>query len=626
MREQVGVARIWIVSGDLVLRETLAVHLVALGEIRCGPPEQSAWKDEPAPDLVVLAGDESPRGDLAGLERLLGFLRGIEHRRRAAPPVLYVEPASGHPSADLVASLSDDRPVASECWPIDPDRLVRVAADLLDRPVLPLSLRERARREWVTQRVERLYAGIELPALRHAIDPRNAARPVLLVGEPGTECGLLARYIHNLAEPPRDALIVLPASVLAPADVESRILSVVGSRRVSIYLEDLDLASATVQEELSHSLTESGLLGLEPMRWIASTRRADRLAPGLRSLTWIRVDLPPLRARPDLDTLARSILDALAAARGRHVELTAGARERLARYGWPGNLRELSSVLEATLAASSADTFDAEALRIPPRAPAGVPTAAAQTPEPAVTASPTPAPTLDPEPSEPAPARAVEASAAGPRLVDIAAPLAEDLRLTLLALRTCALLLDQQPDDASVRRELASRVAEDVEWIEQALLRLERFAALGPPKREPVDLAGLVAAELARLRPRMRERSLVILEELDATAPPVLADAGQLRFAIEGLLDRALRMVPSGGDLYVGSFLHAARDGARARHRLLLRFHSPEEVLVAPDDAPGPAVPLEVIFARTLVERMGGLFAVDASGLQENLVVIELET
>jgi hypothetical protein len=103
----------------------------------------------------------------------------------------------------------------------------------------------------------------------------------------------------------------------------------------------------------------------------------------------------------------------------------------------------------------------------------------------------------------------------------------------------------------------------------------------------------------------------------------VLADAEQLRFALDVLLERALRMVPIGGDLYLGSFFREEA-AAGARHRLLLRFHSPEEVLVAPDDAPGAAPVLEVVFARSLVERMGGAFAVDASGLAENVVVIEL--
>jgi DNA-binding NtrC family response regulator len=650
VREQSGVARIWIVSGDLVLRETLAVHLVALGEVRCGPPERSAWKDEPAPDLVVLAGEESARGDLAPLERQLGFLRTVERRRRAAPPVLYVEPPTGHPSGELVAALVDDRPVAREAWPIDPDRTVALAASLLDAPVLPLSLRERARREWVTQRVERLYAGLDLPALRHAIDPRNAARPVLLIGQPGSECGLLARYIHNLAEPPRDALLVLPAVALAAGGVESRVLALAGARRVSVYLDDLDLAPAAAQEELAHALAESGLLGIEPLRWIASARRADRVAIGLRSLAWIRVELPPLHARPDLRELAQSMLDALAAARGRRAVLTPSALERLSRYAWPGNLRELEAVLDAALAAGAGEAIEADALRIPPRTdvrseapgrpeaeparepvaveaePAPIaPPAEALAPEEALARPEAPFPT-PPESAPPTPAVGADARTRGPGLVDVAAPLAEELRQPLLALRTCALLLEQQPDDANVRRDLGRRVGDDLEWIEQTLLRLERFAALGPPKREQVDLAGLVAAELSRLRPRMRERSLVILEELDATAPPVIADAAQLRFAVEGLLDRALRMVPAGGDLYVGSFLHPARDGEPSRHRLLIRFHSPEEVLVAPDDAPGPPAPLEVIFARALVERMGGRFAVDASGLQENLVVIELET
>ena len=40
-------------------------------------------------------------------------------------------------------------------------------------------------------------------------------------------------------------------------------------------------------------------------------------------------------------------------------------------------------------------------------------------------------------------------------LSDISAPLAEELRRPLLAIRTCAALLEQRPDDATVRRELA---------------------------------------------------------------------------------------------------------------------------------------------------------------------------
>jgi hypothetical protein len=57
---------------------------------------------------------------------------------------------------------------------------------------------------------------------------------------------------------------------------------------------------------------------------------------------------------------------------------------------------------------------------------------------------------------------------------------------------------------------------------------------------------------------------------------------------------------------------------------LLIRFHSPEDVLVAPAGVPGPPMPLEVVLARILVERAGGRFAVDASGAQDNVMLIDL--
>ncbi len=652
--------RIWIVSEDVVSRETLAAHLSAIGSVRSGGPDRKAWRDAEAPDLIALVPVESSTGDLTELERLLGFLRGTSHSRRAPAPVLYVEPPAGHPSAELACALIDDRPVARLVSPIDPDELLARAAALLDRPVLPVSLRERARREWVTQRVEGLYAGVDLPPLRTAIDPRNAARPVLLVGEPGTEPGLLARYVHNLAEPARDALVVLPAAALAEGEIERRILGRSASGRVSVYLEDLDQAAPELQHELAHVLAESGLLGIEPIRWIASARRSDRLVSRLRWLGWIRVDLPALRLRSDLPELAQRILDARAAVRGRRVMLQPDALARLARYAWPGNLRELEAVLEASLASSSGDALDAASLVIPPEASVeGIaPWAVTSAPEPlepesvpepraAETADVEQVPLIEAEAlpdaeisveaaAEVAPLVAPAAAlvsaevpaptAAAPSLslAEVARPLGDELRPSLLALRTSAALLEQRPHDDSLRQNLSSRLGNDVARVENALSRLERFASFGMPKLAPVDLVALVRGELERQRGRMRERALVVLEELDSGAPAVLADAEQLRFALEVLLDRALRMVPTGGDLYLGSFHRAERGDAPARHRLLLRFHSPEEVLVAPDDEGTGAPVLEVVFARSLVERMGGTFAVDASGLAENLVVIEL--
>jgi hypothetical protein len=74
----------------------------------------------------------------------------------------------------------------------------------------------------------------------------------------------------------------------------------------------------------------------------------------------------------------------------------------------------------------------------------------------------------------------------------------------------------------------------------------------------------------------------------------------------------------------VGSLHHGPEAGGDAGHRLLIRFHSPEDVLIAPDDVPDAGPPLEVVLARALILRMNGAFAIDASGSQDNLILIEL--
>ena len=632
---------LWVVSEDSSLPATLAFHLRALGEVWIGPPDAGHFKDADPPDLVLVAAAHADE-ERGALERLLGFLRGAPHPNRSPAPVLYLEPASGRPPTPLMHALIDDRPLSVHPWPIDPQRLTSQAAQLLYGPETPPSLRERARREWVTESVERLYAGLELPALRHAIDPRNAARPILLVGEPGTRRGLLARYVHNLAEPARDEFVSLPAWSLRLAEVEKLVLGRTAGRRATVYLQDLERAEPAVQEELAQLLTESGALGIEPMRWIASTLRPERLTPSLRAWTWLRVDLPPLRQRPDLIEVSRSLAAAWSRLSGRDVELGSDALDELSRYAWPENLRELESVLDASLSASSGPLLGAGEIRFAPaaliaeapgpllrRAPEPI---ARERPEPIEPAAETPnaetpAPSeraASPPPPEASPTPQPAPVAHEPDVRDLVSPLADEIREPLRAIRTYAKLLDQRPDDEALRHELSGLVEGDLSRVERTLERLEQFASFGPPQLAPVDLSALVASELEQRQVEMRERSLVVLRELETLAQPAIVDEEQLRFAIGALLDRALRMVPEGGDLYAGSFYRDADEEGPARLRLLLRFHSPEELLVAPDDLPGSSTPIEVVLARELIERMGGASAVDASGSQDNVILIEL--
>jgi len=633
---------IWVVCEDPALAESLAQLLAGQGDVRSGPPERAAWRELEPPDLLLLAPLDAPSTDPSGLERLLAFAARVPHPRRAPPPVIYIEPPGGEPSGRIARALIDDRPVRELSWPLDPEELAVVVRELGAGPRLPASLRERARRGWVRERVELLYSDLELPALRQAVDPRNAHRPVLLCGERGTRRDLLARYIHNLSEPERQRFAVFSAPALRPGELEARVLDLAGSGSATLYVEALEHADPALQREIAGFLGSSGALALEPVRWIAAANRPARIVPELRLLAWIRVVLPPLRERPDRDALAQKLLEDWNARAGQRKSFSEGARVALRRYAWPGNLRELESALDATLSTAAGDTVAASDLRLGPRLE--LPTAQFDD-EPVVQAEPeeherAPEPVVEAEPeppqepvvqAEPEPALRVSADVPtpaathrAPGLREILPPLAAEIRQPLLAIRTYASLLQQRPDDAAVRRELTSLVEADLGQLDADLARMERYLSLGAPQREPYDLARAVAAELDARQDRTRAGALVVLRELDFDAPSLVGDAAQLRFAVGALLDRALRMIPRGGDLYVGSLYHPAEPGMPARHRLLIRFHSPEEVLLGPDDGPEPAPPLEVVLARDLIERAGGSFAVDASGAQDNVVLIEL--
>ena len=613
-------ATIWILSNERSLPETLAHHLRALGSVHTGRPERAGWIDTESPDLITVIGADTP-DDFRDLEACLDFLHSIPAAspRAAAAPVIYVQPPSGRPTSPLLHELIDDRPLRVLGWPLEPDDLVDVAAALLELPGRPTSLRERARRAWVTRRTEVLYAQIDLVELRHAVDPRNAQRPVLLVGEPGSGRGILAHYIHQLAEPVRDELIVVPASSLR-AGSDQRLLEQTRGRRVTVYLEGIDRVEREVQERLLQLLGSSGALGLEPMRWIASASRARALIAPMRQLPWIRVPLPPLRERGDLAALARGLAALWSEGVGRVVELDPSALAALADYAWPGNLRELEAVIDAALARAAGPLASAEDVSI------GLSRAPNSAPDPAVRIEPAPAPGPTPEP---APAATESPAVTGalssePALAHVIPPLAQEIREPMLAIRTYANLLEQRPDDASVRREFSKLVERDLGQLEETINRLERFAGLKEDGARPFGLAALIEGELERRADKLRAGSVVLQRELDHEAPPARADEERVRFAIGMLFDRALRMLPSSGELYIGSHHQAESAEHSGHHRVLIRFQSPEEVLIAPEGGPGPSQPLEVVLARALIEGVGGSFAVDVSGVQDNLVLISL--
>jgi len=79
----------------------------------------------------------------------------------------------------------------------------------------------------------------------------------------------------------------------------------------------------------------------------------------------IRIELPPLRARPmDIEPLARHFIAVHAAPNQSHVDnITDAALTELERHTWPGNVRELENVIQGILVLKEHGAIDADDVR-----------------------------------------------------------------------------------------------------------------------------------------------------------------------------------------------------------------------------------------------------------------------
>jgi DNA-binding NtrC family response regulator/signal transduction histidine kinase len=199
--------------------------------------------------------------------------------------------------------------------------------------------------------------------------------PVLLTGETGTGKSHVAKAIH-LASTRREAeLVSVNCAAIPEALLESELF---GSRRGAftgaaadrsglveladggtLLLDEIADLPLALQPKLLHVLEErvvrpvgGGRARSVDFRLLAATNAdveravaAGRLRADLfYRLDVVRIHLPPLRERrEDVPALAAHLLAKVA---GPSVGLAPGEAALLARYDWPGNLRELRNVLE----------------------------------------------------------------------------------------------------------------------------------------------------------------------------------------------------------------------------------------------------------------------------------------
>lgn len=225
---------------------------------------------------------------------------------------------------------------------------------------------------------ERSFVAAASPAMRRLLDQAGIVAPHLRIatieGESGSGKHTLSRLLYDRYQARHPEIHQWE---FYRCDARDWLLSQIDPRSLAgfIYLERVDLLGTPGQALLLRILKELDFRQGGTLVVLASSQSSVReLARNARfltelalRLTSVRLCIPPLRDREqDIVPFANCFLDRISTRYSiQPVILTSGAIARLMEYHWPGNLRELSSILESAVIECSGGIIRAEDLSLP---------------------------------------------------------------------------------------------------------------------------------------------------------------------------------------------------------------------------------------------------------------------
>ncbi|HWQ69658.1 MAG TPA: sigma-54 dependent transcriptional regulator [Patescibacteria group bacterium] len=257
---------------------------------------------------------------------------------------------------------------------------------------------------------ERPYMGIigkcaamrEIVARIQQIAALEDSPPILITGETGTGKGLVARTLHRHSRRASRAFIEINCTALPATLMEAELFgyergaftdakeSKMGLFEAAdggfLYLDEVGDTELALQGKLLRAVEERVIRRVGGLRdrqvdvtIVAATHRdleAEVKAARFRKdlyyrLAVITIDLPPLRERDeDILLLATHFLETFNAKYGKAIRtIDDRATRTLCEYPWPGNIRELSHVIERAVLWSHGDRLAVDQLSLAPPPP-----------------------------------------------------------------------------------------------------------------------------------------------------------------------------------------------------------------------------------------------------------------
>ena len=373
-------ARVLIAVGGLGVHEALA-GLLTLYAPDVTPTAGAALLDEvsrrPAVRLLLV----NDARDSSGLDL-------VEAVRRVRPDVAVLllsdRPTVEHATEAIRRGAEDFVPVPySEQVVLKEVERILEAAELRDRvDHLSRIVSRRYGFDSIVSASNRMRPVIDL-----AVAASRSDTPVLIVGETGTGKELIARALHANSPRAARAFVALNCAALPRELVESELFGhrrgafsgafsdhpglFAGAHLGTLFLDEVGELAADVQAKLLRVLQDGEVRpvgGLDSrqinVRIVAATNRtlAEMRGGAMRQDLFFRlsvlvIEIPPLRERRgDLPLLVAHFLASIRERGVCHVEgVEPAALDLLGRYSFPGNVRELENLIEATTLALPPD-------------------------------------------------------------------------------------------------------------------------------------------------------------------------------------------------------------------------------------------------------------------------------
>lgn len=216
--------------------------------------------------------------------------------------------------------------------------------------------------------------------------------PVLIIGEAGTDKEAIARYLHNNSPYQGGPFIPVSVSSMSNNGPAVELFGKESGGQVfagylekaaggTLFLKDIADMEAGAQAKLQNALEKNAFIrlgGMNPVnldiRLVAATRvpLEDKIKEGAFrddlyfQLNVLPIKIPPIRDHyEDIPELLEYFVNYFVEQEGLpYKHFSTAAQNRLRRYSWPGNLRELKNLVQRLLILGQKDEIELEEVEV----------------------------------------------------------------------------------------------------------------------------------------------------------------------------------------------------------------------------------------------------------------------